>query len=126
MTRDRDGGVINNRPRYLVDDPNYRIIPPLPIGLDLGTVPEWIKLSMLFLSGVQPLTGEMAEAARFIMEDRPSEGELELYRRKETRFQMISVVTSIAAFREVDGATLGVPYARSLMPANKRGTVSNV
>lgn len=119
--------MIDNRPAYLVDDPNYAVIPALPIGLDLGTVPDWIKLSMLHLGGVQPLTGEMAEAAGFVMEDRPSEGELDLYRRKGTRFQSISVVTSIAAFREVDGDMLGVPYAISLVPANKRGTVlSNV
>jgi hypothetical protein len=121
------GFVINNRPTYLIDDPNYAVIPSLPLGLDLGTVPDWIKRSMLHLGGVQPLTGEMAKDAGFILENRPSKGELELYRRNGTRFQSISVVTSIAAFREVDGVKLGVPYAISLIPASKRGTVlSNV
>lgn len=115
--------LISDRPIFLTDDPNYATIPVLPIGLDLGTVPEWIKLSILHLGGVQPLTGEMAMAAEFVLEDQPSEGELELYRRKGTRFQTISVVTSIAAFREVAGVTLGVPYAISLVPASKRGTI---
>lgn len=116
--------LIENRPAYLTDDPNYAVIPALPIGLDLGTVPDWIKLSMLHLGGVQPLTQEMAEAAEFMLADRPSPGELELYRRKGTRFQTISVVTSIATFREVDGIQVGVPYAISILPANKRGVVS--
>ncbi|PZU85750.1 MAG: hypothetical protein DI527_20950 [Chelatococcus sp.] len=118
--------MINNRPAYLIDDPDYAAIPPLPIGLDLGTVPNWIKLSMLFLRGVQPITEPMAEAAGFILEDRPSKGELELYRRQGTRFQTISVVTSIAAFRKVDETVLGVPYAISLVPTSKRGVPSKV
>jgi hypothetical protein len=119
--------VIKNRPAYLIDDPNYAVIPALPIGLDLGTVPDWVKLSMLHLGGVQPLTGEMSEAAGFILSDDPSEGELELYRRKGVRFQIVSVVTSVAGFHEVGGVMQGVPYAISLVPANKRGAVlSNV
>lgn len=119
--------MIDNRPAYLLADPGYAVIPALPIGLELGTVPDWVKLSMLHLGGVQPITGEMMEAAGFVLEDRPSDGEIELYRRKGTRFQMVSVVTSIAAFRKIDGVMMGVPYAISLVPANKRGTVlSNV
>lgn len=81
---------------------------------------------MLHLGGVQPLTGEMASAAGFILEDRPSIGELELYRRKGTRFQTVSVVTSIAGFREVDGLACGIPYAISIMPSSKRNDVSEV
>lgn len=117
--------MINDRPSYLTDDPSYAAIPPLPIGLDLRTVPNWVKLSMLFLGGVQPITQEMIEAAGFIVEDRPSPGEIDLFRQRETRFQIISVVTSVAAFREVDGVHLGVPYAISLVPASKRGAVSS-
>ena len=79
--------MIDNRPAYLLEDPNYAVIPALPIGLELGTVPDWVKLSMLHLGGVQPITGEMMEAAGFVLEDRPSDGEIELYRRKGTRFQ---------------------------------------
>ncbi|POR49337.1 hypothetical protein [Bosea psychrotolerans] len=118
--------MIDNRPRYLTDDPAYPAIPPLPIGLNLGTVPDGIKFSMLHLGGVQPLTGAMAEAAGFQLEDRPSAGELALYRQNQTRFQMISVVTSIAAFRKEGGVNVGVPYAISLVPASKRDVVSNV
>lgn len=115
--------MIDNRPIYLLEDPDYTVIPALPIGLELATVPDWIKLSMLHLGGVQPITSDMMEAAGRILEDRPSNGELELFRRNGTRFQIVSVVTSIAAFREVDGVMKGVPYAISLVPANKRGTV---
>jgi hypothetical protein len=77
---------------------------------------------MLFLGGVQPITGEMAAAAGAIVEDRPSEGELELYLRKGTRFQTLMVVVSVAGFRMIDGVAQGVPYAISLIPANKRAT----
>ncbi len=119
--------MIENRPTYLTEDPGYAVIPSLPIGLDLDAVPNWVKVSMLFLGGVQPITVDMVQAADFVVEDQPSQGELDLYRRKGTRFQIVSVVTSIAAFRRVDGDMLGVPYAISLVPGNKRGTtLSNV
>lgn len=81
---------------------------------------------MLHLGGVQPLTGAMAAAAGFQLEDRPSPGELALYRQNQTRFQMVSVVTSIAAFRKNEGVDVAVPYAISLVPASKREIVSDV
>lgn len=118
--------MITNRPEFLLAQPDYAVIPPLPIGLDLTSVPDWIKMSMVYLGGVQPLTGAMAEAAEFIIEDKPSPGEIELHRRRGTRFQIISVVISTAGFRMLNGVACGVPFAISIIPADKRGRISEV
>jgi hypothetical protein len=123
---DDDVGEIYNRPAFLTDDPAYKTIPALPIGLDLRTVPEWVKASLLQLGGVQPITTEMVEAAGGVLSDEPTPGEVALYRRNQTRFQTVSVIVSIAAFREIDGVASGVPYAISLLPASRRGAVSDV
>lgn len=118
--------MFDNRPTFLTDDPSYSRLPSLPLGLDLGTVPDWIKLSLLHLGGVQPVTGAMANAAGGLLADRPSDGEIEMFRAQGAQFQTISVVVSVAHFREVDGVSIGTPYAISLIPASKRGAVSHV
>src|SRR5690349_16251392 len=102
------------------------MLPGLPFGLDLTTVPEWIKTSILALGGVQPITGAMANAAKGVLSDKPTPGELALFRERGTRFQLVFVVVSVAKFVDVDGVPHGIPYALSLMPATKRGRVSEV
>jgi hypothetical protein len=118
--------VIQNRPASLLADPSFTTLPGLPVGLDLSRVPEWIKLSILFLGGVQPITGAMADAARGLLSDEPTLRELALFRERGTRFQIVFVVVSVATFIDCDGVPHGVPYALSLMPASKRGRVSLV
>lgn len=118
--------MFDNRPAYLTADPAYSRLPELPLALDLDPVPDLIKLSLLHLGGVQPITGAMVAAAGGVLEDAPSEGEIELFRAAGTRFQTVMVVVNVAAFRIVDGVSVGTPYAVSLVPADKRGIVSEV
>lgn len=118
--------MIRSRPKFLLAQPDYNVLPALPVGLDISSVPVLISLGMLHIGGVQPATGAMAAAAGDFMENTPSVGELEMYERNNTRFQIISVVTSVANFRMEDGVAVGVPYAISIIPATKRDRVSEV
>lgn len=120
--------MIENRPAALLADPAYTNLPGLPFGLDLSGIPEWIKVSILFLGGVQPITGATAKAANGILSDTPTAtaGELALFRERGTRFQLVFVVVSVARFFDIEGLPHGIPYALTLMPATKRGRVSEV
>ena len=68
----------------------------------------------------------MAAAAGGRLQDAPSEAEIEMFRAAGTRFQILMVVISVAAFRTIDEVSVGTPYAVSLVPADKRGVVSEV
>jgi hypothetical protein len=118
--------MFDNRPAYLTADPAYGRLPATPLALDLDPVPDWIKLSLLHLGGIQPVTGTMAAAAGGRLQDAPSEAEIEMFRAAGTRFQILMVVISVAAFRTIDEVSVGTPYAVSLVPADKRGVVSEV
>jgi hypothetical protein len=118
--------MIKNRPTSLIADPAYATLPGLPFSLDLSGVPDWIKMSILFLGGVQPITGAMATAAGGLLSDTPTAGELALFRERGTSFQLVFVVVSVAKFIDIDGIPHGIPYALSLVPATKRGRVSQV
>lgn len=115
--------MIENRPASLLADPAYRTLPKLPLKVDWASIPELLRVAMLDLSGIQPITKAMAEAARGKMWDKPSEEEIELFRKRGTTFQLISVVLSCVAAGEADGAQQVRPFAVTLIPASKRGEV---
>jgi hypothetical protein len=73
--------MIENRPAFLLADPAYRTLPKLPLKVDWASIPELLRVAMLDLSGIQPITKAMAEAAGGKMWDKPSEGEIELFRK---------------------------------------------
>jgi len=83
-------------------------------------------MSTADLGGIQPITKAMIEAAGGTISDVPSEGEVEHFRQKGTRFQMISVVASLITVGERDGHPLMTPYALSLVPATKREQIEEV
>jgi hypothetical protein len=115
--------MIKNRPAFLLADEVYRTLPKLPFAVDWTSIPELLRVAMLDLSGIQPITKAMAEAAGGTMHDKPSEGEIELFRKLGTTFQLISVVLSRVAASEADGAMQVRPFAVTLIPASKRGEV---
>ncbi len=117
--------MITNRPAALLADAAYCTLPKLPFALDWTSIPELIRVSMLDLSGVQPITKAMAEAAGGTLQDKPSDGEIEHFRRRETKFQLISVVLSVVPAGETDGVLQVKPFAVTLIPASKRGEVAH-
>lgn len=115
--------MIKDRPAGLLAIPEYRRLPSLPFAVDLNMVPELVRAGLGPLGGIQPVTGAMAKAAGGPMFDRPSPGEIDLFRAAGTNFQLVSVVLSLAAVAVRDGTTYGVPYSLSLIPVSKRGKV---
>lgn len=117
--------MIQNRPATLLADPTYRTLPKLPLSLDWDSIPELIRVAMLDLGGIQPVTKAMAEAAGGTLYYKPSDGEIELFQRRGMEFQLVSVVLSCVAAGESHGVLQVRPFAVTLIPASKRGEVEH-
>lgn len=111
--------MIENRPASLLADPAYGVLPKLPLALDWSSIPELIRVATLDLGGIQPVTKAMAEAAGGTLHDKPSDGEVELFRKRGTNFQLVSVVLSCVPAGDVEGVLQVRPFAMTLIPAQK-------
>lgn len=69
------------------------------------------------------MTGAMASATGGTLYDKPSPAEIALHRELGTKFQLIFVVVNVANLTATNGASKGNPYALSLIPATKRGSI---
>lgn len=115
--------MIENRPKHLLAQEDYKRLPIKPFAVDFESLPKLVRQALGPLGGIQPVTGEMAKVADDRLRDMPSNGEIELFKEKGTVFQMISLVLNIAHLKEGDGTPVATPYSLSLMPASKRGAV---
>eukprot|EP01037_Dinobryon_pediforme_P023219 gene23219-24595_t len=118
--------MIKNRPALLTSDEAYCTRPSLPYAIDWSPIPDLVRASTADLGGIQPTTGAMFQAAGGAISDLPSEGEVEMFRARDARFQMVSVVASLVAVGEIDGQLLTTPFALTLVPASKRGELELV
>ena len=82
--------MITHRPDHLLAEAAYKTLPAAPLSLDWSSIPELVRVVTLDLSGVQPPTKAMADAAGGEMHDKPSEGEIELFQARGTTFQLVS------------------------------------
>ena len=98
-------------------------MPPRPFAPAWQTIPEVVRVSLRPLYGIQPLTTEMFEVAGGELRTKPTEDEIKLFREKGTKFQMISLVLTMAFWEEADDQILGVPCSVHALPAIKRGKV---
>lgn len=115
--------MIENRPAHLLVDAAFKTLPKAPLTVDWTSIPELLRVVMLDLSGIQPPTKEMVDAAGGELQDKPSEGEIKLFKKRGTEFQFVSVVVSLVAAGEMDGAPQFKPFALTLIPAAKRNDV---
>ena len=115
--------MIDNLPKYLLNQDDYKKLPAKSFAVDFGMLPELVRQALGPLGGIQPVTGEMAKAANGVLGDMPSEGEIKLFKKKGTLFQPVFLVLSIAHLKEEDGTPVATPYALSLMPTSKRGVL---
>lgn len=118
--------MIQDRPASLAANPHYTALPDGLVSVDVRPLPAILRLDLDTLSGIQPITAAMAEAAGGDLRDDPSAGEIELYTARETAFQLIFVVFNLFALKAVEDRVVGRPYAISLVPASKRGAVQTV
>jgi hypothetical protein len=66
----------------------------------------------------------MAEAAEGgMLHDKPSDEEVELFRKRGTNFQLVSIVLSCVRVGEVDGIVQVRPFGMTLIPTSKRDKV---
>jgi len=110
-------------PQRLNDYSERILVPPRPFDAAWQTIPEVVRVSMMPLSGIQPLTAEMFQVAGQELRTKPTEEEINLFRNKGTKFQMISLVLTMAFWEEVDERILGIPCSLHVLPSIKRGKV---
>ncbi|MFW2545737.1 hypothetical protein ACN2XU_24270 [Primorskyibacter sp. 2E107] len=101
----------------------HLLVPPRPFAAAWEDIPEIIRVGLEPLSGIQPITGKMADVAGGELHTKPSEAEVQFFREQGTTFQMIKLVMTMAYWEEVDGAIRGFPSSIYAVPAVKRGKV---
>ena len=99
------------------------LVPPRAFDAAWEAIPEVVRVSMMPLSGIQPLTTEMFKAAGGELRTKPSVEEIEFFRGAGAKFQTISLVLTMAFWKEVEGRILGIPCSIHALPAIKRGKV---
>ena len=53
--------MINDRPAHLQNQPDYRTLPEKPFAVSYDALPELVRISLLPLGGIQPVTNAMFE-----------------------------------------------------------------
>jgi hypothetical protein len=90
--------MIANRPAILLADLAYRTLPKLPLTLDWTSIPKLIRVAMLDLAGVQPVTRAMAEAAGGTLRDNRATAKSSSFESAAQRFSLFR--SSSAASRQ--------------------------
>ncbi len=117
-----DNQLIKNRPKQLLDIEYYTELPKLPTAFNYSSLPTFLNMDLLTLTGIQPKTLDLVRNTQFEFHSQPSEKEIEYYRNRNTRFQVINVVANIHSFKNVnDELASAYPYSISLVPGPKRG-----
>ncbi len=116
--------VIKNRPKRHLQRPDYGLLVPGPYNVAMNLVPDLVKLSLLNLDGVQPITQGRCVAAKGFTSTQISGDEIKYYRDRDARFQLIMIVTNCIQVGVESGAPLLLPYSMTLLPSSKRGEVA--
>lgn len=110
-------------PPRLEDYSQNILVPPHPFAAAWESIPEVVRVSMMPLSGIQPITTDMFAVAGKVLRTKPSDEEIELFREKGAKFQMISLVLTMAFWEEVNDQITGIPCSIHALPSIKRGKV---
>lgn len=117
--------MIHDRPARMVDFGERVFAPSKPFSISWEMVPEVVRLSLMPIFGIQPVTGAMVRASgQCTLSHTPSEGEIAYFRKHGTQFQMVQVVLSLAWWDSVEGGVEAVPFSISTLPASKRGKIA--
>lgn len=110
-------------PARLDEYRHHLLVPPRPFSAAWDDIPEIVRMMLMPLSGIQPVTKQMSDAAGGVLRTEPSQAEVELFRKEATTFQMIKLIMTMAYWEEVDGDIRGVPSSIYAVPAIKRDRV---
>ncbi|TBY02093.1 endonuclease domain-containing protein [Rhizobium laguerreae] len=119
--------MIQDRPARLGDFGERVLVPSKPFSVSWEMVPEVVRLSLMPVFGVQPVTGAMFKAAgQDVLSHFPTEGEIAHFRESGTQFQMVQVVLNLAWWDSVGDRVEAVPFSISILPASKRGKIDPI
>ncbi|WP_433777740.1 DUF559 domain-containing protein [Flavobacterium anhuiense] len=116
-----DNELIKNRPNELLKNEFYTELPKIPIQFDYGSLPSFLNVDLLQLFGIAPKTMDLIENTQRGFYINPSKKEVEYYKKKETKFQIINVVANIHTFKKDGDEVIAYPYSISLIAGPKRG-----
>ena len=117
-----DNELITNRPKQLLEIEYYLQLPSISIQFNYASLPSYLNVDLLQLFGIMPKTRDLVDKTQVHFLIQPSEKEVEYYRQRNSRFQMINVVASIYSFKKVnDDLVTAYPYSISLVAGPKRG-----
>jgi hypothetical protein len=114
---------IENRPDELRRIPNYESIPNIQVTMDIeGSIGKFLNYDLFDLDGIQPIESEHLAVNNGVVGVDPSEESIRIYQKKNTKFQLVSIVVNAFGFVEKGGVIHAKPYSISL----KVGTKHNV
>jgi len=116
-----DNELIKNRPSELLKSDFYTELPRVPVRFDYSKLPSFLNIDLLQLFGIMPKTMDLIKNSQQGFFINPSEKEIEYYKSKGTRFQIINVVANIHTFKIEKDEAVGYPYSISLIAGPKRG-----
>ncbi|MEO1405733.1 MAG: hypothetical protein AAFV54_04490 [Pseudomonadota bacterium] len=117
--------MIQDRPARVKDFGERVLVPSAPFSVSWEMVPEVVRLSLMPVFGIQPVTSAMFKAAnQRTLSHVPTEGEIAYFRERDTQFQMVQVVLSLAWWDSIEGDVAAVPFSISALPASKRGKIN--
>ena len=116
-----DNKLINNRPIELSVIDFYTQLPNAPIRFAYDSLPGFLNIDMLQLIGIMPKTLDLIENTQRGFMEKPSQKEVEYYRKKGSRFQMVHIVANIHTFQMEGKEAVAYPYSISLIAGPKRG-----
>ena len=118
-----DNELINNRPKELLEIPYYTKLPENGFRINYDSLPSYLNMDLYTLCGIQPKTLDLIENVKqFGFNLQPSQKEVEYYRKRNTKFQIINVVVNIHTFkRDNNNNVFAYPYSISFVPGPKRG-----
>ncbi|MEM8836684.1 MAG: hypothetical protein AAGE89_01225, partial [Pseudomonadota bacterium] len=113
-----------DRPRRIKSFGERVLVPPEPFAVSWDFCPEIVRHSLMTVFGIQPVTGAMIKASgQETLSHIPTEGEITYFRERDTQFQMIQLVLSLAWWDIAQDHVEAVPFSISSLPASKRGKI---
>ena len=116
-----DNKLIKNRPKELLESEFYTEIPKIPTRFDYSSLPSFLNIDLLQLFGIAPKTIDLIENTQRGFHINPSKKEVEYYKKKGTKFQIINIVANVHTFKKKDGEAIAYPYSISIIAGPKRG-----
>lgn len=116
-----DNGLITKRPKELFESQFYTELPKVPVKFNYSKLPSFLNFDMLQLFGIMPKTKDLISKSQMGFFINPSEKEVDYYRKRGTRFQVINVVANIHTFKLDGNEAIAYPYSISLIAGPKRG-----